>query len=255
MLALLIVAPMRIRNFSNLRLNRHLRCANGRWSIELTAEETKTRRADCWPVPDWLAPYLTHHVQVVRLAMMNGKAAADPEASGSATTASCSSTKGSGTASRPGPRLRLADRCCRTVSGIARQRPSAGFTRTSQGMPPPCWGTVRHARRSSITSAPSGSWRWPSCTGSLIAVWLRNSRPRMMLTSCELECTNLSSPCTSTLGAALYPAGFKVLAVAMHDARILCANTRCMAHRVASQAGKAERQQDASEFAACQCYS
>ena len=66
MVALLIAAPMRIANFAALTLGRQLRQESGAWLIVLSGEETKTHRADSWPVPQGLCGYLEHHLQVVR---------------------------------------------------------------------------------------------------------------------------------------------------------------------------------------------
>lgn len=65
-IALLIAVPLRISNFAALRVGQHLRQVGGTWAIDLAEGETKTRRADSWPIPDGLVSYLEHHLQTVR---------------------------------------------------------------------------------------------------------------------------------------------------------------------------------------------
>lgn len=77
MVALLIAAPMRIANFAALRLGRHVRREGTSWLIVLADDETKTRRADTWPVPQGLVPYLEHHLEAVRPALLRRAARAE----------------------------------------------------------------------------------------------------------------------------------------------------------------------------------
>ncbi len=65
-IAFLAAAPMRIANFGSLEIGRHL-CRNGdRWTVRLAASETKTRRADVWPLSPVLGGYLDDYLRVVR---------------------------------------------------------------------------------------------------------------------------------------------------------------------------------------------
>jgi YD repeat-containing protein len=63
-IAFLAAAPMRIANFASLEIGRHL-CRNGdRWIVRLGASETKTRRADVWPLAPVLGLYLDDYLLV-----------------------------------------------------------------------------------------------------------------------------------------------------------------------------------------------
>lgn len=65
-IALLAAAPMRIGNLAGLRIGQHL-CKNGtQWTIHLDAAETKTRRADTWPITAQFTPYLDRYLIVIR---------------------------------------------------------------------------------------------------------------------------------------------------------------------------------------------
>jgi integrase/recombinase XerD len=68
--ALLAAAPMRIANFSTLEIGRQLRQEGNSWMIHLAAEETKTRRADIWPISDQLGHCLDRYLAVVRPALL-----------------------------------------------------------------------------------------------------------------------------------------------------------------------------------------
>jgi integrase/recombinase XerD len=68
--ALLAAAPMRIANFSTLEIGRQLRREESRWVIYLTADETKTRRADVWPISGQLSLCLDQYLAVVRPALL-----------------------------------------------------------------------------------------------------------------------------------------------------------------------------------------
>jgi len=70
MVALLAAAPIRISNFARLELGKQLRQADGVLHLRLDAAETKTRRADAWPVPTKLVPYLEHFVAEIRPTML-----------------------------------------------------------------------------------------------------------------------------------------------------------------------------------------
>ncbi|WP_203070588.1 tyrosine-type recombinase/integrase [Falsiroseomonas ponticola] len=70
MMALLAAAPIRISNFSSLELGVHLRNVGDTWTIELSAGETKTGRADTWPTPRSLARFLQYFVDELRPGML-----------------------------------------------------------------------------------------------------------------------------------------------------------------------------------------
>ena len=77
-IALLAAAPMRIGNLAALRIGYHLRQVGEGWTIHLAAEETKSRRADCWPVTGTLRACLERSLVVVRpLLLQRAKASAD----------------------------------------------------------------------------------------------------------------------------------------------------------------------------------
>jgi integrase/recombinase XerD len=65
-IAFLAAAPMRIANFASLEIGRHLCCNGDRWIVRLGASETKTRRADVWPLSPVLGGYLDDYLRVVR---------------------------------------------------------------------------------------------------------------------------------------------------------------------------------------------
>jgi integrase len=68
--ALLAAAPMRLQNLTALEIGVHLVRSDTGWRIELSAEETKTRRPDSWPLPPGLVPALDHYLDVIRPALM-----------------------------------------------------------------------------------------------------------------------------------------------------------------------------------------
>ena len=68
--ALLAAAPMRIANFSTLVIGHQLRREESRWVIYLTADETKTRRADVWPISGQLGLCIDRYLAVVRPALL-----------------------------------------------------------------------------------------------------------------------------------------------------------------------------------------
>jgi integrase len=57
---------MRIANFAALELGRQLRREGRYWTIYLTAEETKTRRADVWPIASHLGACIDQYLCAVR---------------------------------------------------------------------------------------------------------------------------------------------------------------------------------------------
>lgn len=66
MLALLAARPLRVKNFSTLSLDRHLRKIDARWLIAIPAAESKTREAVESFVPDLLLPWLERYLADVR---------------------------------------------------------------------------------------------------------------------------------------------------------------------------------------------
>jgi len=68
--ALLAAAPMRIANFAALEIGQQLRREGDHWTVYLAADETKTRRADVWPISNRLRLYLERYLTVVRPALL-----------------------------------------------------------------------------------------------------------------------------------------------------------------------------------------
>ncbi len=64
--ALLAAAPMRIKNFAEIEIDRHLLQDASGWIIHLNATETKTRRPDRWPVPKTLERQMACYLEDVR---------------------------------------------------------------------------------------------------------------------------------------------------------------------------------------------
>jgi integrase/recombinase XerD len=61
-IALLALRPLRIGNFSSLRLGRHLHQRGQEWWIALTADETKNRMPTEQPLPAMIAPWLESYL-------------------------------------------------------------------------------------------------------------------------------------------------------------------------------------------------
>jgi integrase len=81
MISLLAYRPVRQKNFTSMRLGRHLTKVGGRWQILLAGDETKTRIAYEATFPAALAPRLERYLDVHRPLLMRGKGAdarADP---------------------------------------------------------------------------------------------------------------------------------------------------------------------------------
>ena len=66
MIALLALCPVRLKNFAALEINRTFRRVSGAWWIVLPAAETKERRSDERPVPDFLTPWIDRYLGVHR---------------------------------------------------------------------------------------------------------------------------------------------------------------------------------------------
>jgi integrase len=70
-IALLATVPVRIHAFSLIRIGQHLnRQAQGGWTLDWTGDETKGRRPDHWPFPDFLTQALEVYLHVVRPALV-----------------------------------------------------------------------------------------------------------------------------------------------------------------------------------------
>lgn len=69
--ALLAATPMRIKNFSEIEIDRHLQRDASGWFISLPATETKTGRPDRWPVPHTLQRDLEEYLSEVRPALLS----------------------------------------------------------------------------------------------------------------------------------------------------------------------------------------
>lgn len=66
MIALLAARPLRRRNFSNLRLGKHVTKAGGSWSIHIPAEETKGRQPFDAVLPRELQQPMDRYIRVYR---------------------------------------------------------------------------------------------------------------------------------------------------------------------------------------------
>jgi hypothetical protein len=99
--ALLAAAPMRIANLAALELGRQLRREGRYWTIYLTADETKTREADVWPISSQLCACIDQYLSVVRPALCERASnTADTAVYGSATAAIRSVIRSSARSSR-----------------------------------------------------------------------------------------------------------------------------------------------------------
>ena len=72
--ALLAAAPMRIANFSALRIGDHLHRDDEKWSIVLAAAETKTQASDAWLLGTELSEHLDRYLHFVRPALLSADA-------------------------------------------------------------------------------------------------------------------------------------------------------------------------------------
>jgi integrase/recombinase XerD len=75
MIGLLAYRPVRQKNFTSMRLGRHLTRVGGRWQILFAADETKTRVPYEATFPRALAPRLEHYLDFHRPVLMHGKGA------------------------------------------------------------------------------------------------------------------------------------------------------------------------------------
>jgi len=66
MLALLACCPIRLKNFAALEIGRTIVELKGRWWITLSAADTKEKRPDERPIPNFLEPAITAYVQLYR---------------------------------------------------------------------------------------------------------------------------------------------------------------------------------------------
>jgi hypothetical protein len=69
MVALFATCGRRLRAVSLLRPRHELLPKAGDYRIELTAEQNKTPKPDCFDLPDFLTPYFRHYLMVVRAAL------------------------------------------------------------------------------------------------------------------------------------------------------------------------------------------
>jgi integrase len=66
MMALLACCPIRLKNFAGLEIGRSIVEHKGRWWITLSAADTKEKRPDERPIPDFLQPAITAYVKLYR---------------------------------------------------------------------------------------------------------------------------------------------------------------------------------------------
>ena len=69
-IALLSLWPIRRRSITALTVSRHLVRQGDQFRINLFPEDTKARRAETFPVPNLLRPYLEHYLSVTRPGLM-----------------------------------------------------------------------------------------------------------------------------------------------------------------------------------------
>ncbi|MEN3951277.1 site-specific integrase [Iodidimonas sp. SYSU 1G8] len=73
MIAMLAACPLRLGNFTSIRLGQNL-CHDGdRFRLRFDAAQVKNRRALDMPVPLWLAAPIKHYCQVIRPALLAGR--------------------------------------------------------------------------------------------------------------------------------------------------------------------------------------
>jgi hypothetical protein len=73
MLALLTLAPARLKNFARLEIGKTFRQVNGKWWITIEANQTKSRqRPEERPIADWLTPYIELYLKKARQVLMIG---------------------------------------------------------------------------------------------------------------------------------------------------------------------------------------
>ncbi|QIG47577.1 site-specific integrase [Nordella sp. HKS 07] len=66
MIAFLAILPIRLKNFSALRIGKNLVNYRKHWQLIIPATDNKSGRADERPVPRFLAPYLDKYVEIYR---------------------------------------------------------------------------------------------------------------------------------------------------------------------------------------------
>ncbi len=71
MLCLLAQCPVREKNFAALEIGRTFKEIRGRWWILLPSRETKNRRAEDRPVPDWLNSYVELYLNKARPVLLS----------------------------------------------------------------------------------------------------------------------------------------------------------------------------------------
>jgi integrase len=71
-IAILTLWPIRRRSLAALTITRHLTLDGLRAELRLFPEDTKSKRAESWVVPEQLLPYLTTYLEVIRPALLRG---------------------------------------------------------------------------------------------------------------------------------------------------------------------------------------
>jgi hypothetical protein len=71
-LAVLSLWPIRRRSIAALTVGRHLKLDRDRAELVLFAADTKSKRAESWPVPGLLVPYLARYLADIRPALVRG---------------------------------------------------------------------------------------------------------------------------------------------------------------------------------------
>jgi integrase/recombinase XerD len=73
MLAMLAARPLRLKNFTNIALGRHLHMSGDGWLLVIPGEEVKGGRPLEFTLPESLAPFLQVYLERVRPSLLGGK--------------------------------------------------------------------------------------------------------------------------------------------------------------------------------------
>jgi integrase/recombinase XerD len=77
MVAFLCLLPLRLKNFSALRLAVHVRKVGGQWRVDVPGSEIKTRRPYSAFVPHELVPWLEQYLDPVRPQLQRGSSSSE----------------------------------------------------------------------------------------------------------------------------------------------------------------------------------
>ena len=77
--ALLTSIPLRIENFTNLRLDEQVHRIDDRWAVVIDGAETKTRRGVAFPLPQSLTPWIDRYVYGFRSQLLDRQSPPQPD--------------------------------------------------------------------------------------------------------------------------------------------------------------------------------